>query len=93
VDLDQRRSATAAEVMTPADRLVTIGPEATLQKAAELLAQHQFDQLPVVEAGRPVGLITRADIMREFRIREELDIIMPAGSPAAAMAEPQSART
>jgi len=88
-----RRSTTAAEVMTPADRLITIAPGASLQQAADLLARHDFDQLPVVEDGRVLGSITRADIMREFQIREALDIRHGEGAPPATMAaEPQPAK-
>jgi Zn-dependent protease/CBS domain-containing protein len=83
VERERRPTATAAEVMTPADRLVTIGPGATLQQAAELLAQHDIDQLPVVDDGRPVGVITRAEIMREFRIREALEITNGTGTQQA----------
>jgi Zn-dependent protease/CBS domain-containing protein len=92
VEPERRRSATAAEIMTPADRLITITPGASLQQAAELLAQHDFDQLPVVDDGQPVGVITRADIMREFQIREALDITQRAeASPPAAAGERHTA--
>ena len=90
--LERRSSATAAEVMTPADRLVTIAPAATLQQAADTLSQHEFDQLPVVDDGRVLGVITRADIMREFQIRDALDIGQGAQVPPATVAgEPQPA--
>jgi Zn-dependent protease len=81
---EARAKTTVAEVMSGRDGLVTIAPSATLREAAEVLAQHEFDQLPVVlpvaEGGRPLGLITRADIVREFQIREALDL--PGGSGA-----------
>ncbi|HYI66482.1 MAG TPA: site-2 protease family protein [Candidatus Limnocylindrales bacterium] len=89
---ERRGSATAAEVMTPADRLITIAPAATLQQAADVLAQHEFDQLPVVDDGRGLGIITRADIMREFQIREALDIGQGAMvTPTTVAGEPQPA--
>lgn len=92
VALERRRSATAAKVMTPADRLITIAPAATLQQAADVLSQHEFDQLPIVDDGRVLGIITRADIMREFQIREALDIGQGAKVPPATVAgEPQPA--
>ena len=89
---ERRRSATAFEVMTPADRLITIDPSAPLQKAAQVLAQHDFDQLPVVADGRALGVITRADIMREFQTREALEISdRAAAPPASSPAEPRPA--
>ena len=89
---ERRRSATAADVMTPADRVITIAPGATLQQAADVLTQHDFDQIPVVEDGRVLGTITRADVMREFQIREALDLTQEADAPPATLAaEPQAA--
>ena len=77
---DARAKTTAAEIMTGGDALVTIGPNASLRQAAELLAEHQFDQLPVVDGGRFYGLLTRADVVREFQVRELLDLPAPGGS-------------
>jgi Zn-dependent protease/CBS domain-containing protein len=88
---DARTKMTVAEVMTGPDGLVTISPAASLREAAEVLAKHEFDQLPVVEDGRPLGMITRADIVREFQIREALDL--PGGSGprgASGRARPRS---
>jgi Zn-dependent protease len=62
------------EVMTGLDGIVTTSPGASLREVADILARHEFDQLPVIEDGRPLGAITRADIMREFQIREALDL-------------------
>jgi CBS domain-containing protein len=60
--------------MTGLDSIVTTSPDTTLREAADILARHEFDQLPVVQDGRPIGAITRADIMRELQIREALDL-------------------
>jgi uncharacterized protein (DUF39 family)/CBS domain-containing protein len=43
-------------------KLVTIGPEETLERAAALIKQHGIDHLPVVEKGRLVGIVTSWDI-------------------------------
>jgi Zn-dependent protease len=69
-----RGRTTVREVMTGLDGIVTTSPGTSLREAADVLARHGFDQLPVVEDGRPLGAITRADIMREFQIREALDL-------------------
>jgi len=69
-----RQQTAVAEIMTTADALITVRSSATLREAAELLASHDFDQLPVVEDRRPVGLVTRADVLRELQVREALDI-------------------
>ncbi len=50
------------QVMTT-DPLI-IGPEETVQDAAELMLEYQVSGLPVVANGRIVGIITESDIFR-----------------------------
>jgi len=44
--------------------VVTISPNDTIKKAAELMHDRQIGALPVVEDGRIVGIITESDIFR-----------------------------
>ena len=45
---------------------VTIGPDADVQEARQLMAQHQLDRLIVVEEGnRLVGIISEADLRKD----------------------------
>jgi Zn-dependent protease/CBS domain-containing protein len=91
VPAEARGRVTVREVMTPAGSLVTTSPHASLLDAAGALAQHQFDQLPVVENDRLLGAVTRADIMREFETRQALDIgDRPVPRPTSALARPQA---
>jgi CBS domain-containing protein len=67
---------TAADLMTsPA---VTIGPDETVEHAARLMYDRKVKRLPVVDpAGRPIGIISRADVLAVFdrsdaEIREEI---------------------
>ncbi len=67
---------TAADLMTsPA---VTIGPDGTVEHAARLMYDRKVKRLPVVDqAGRPVGIISRSDVLAVFdrtdaEIREEI---------------------
>lgn len=46
------------------ERLVTIGPDETLEKAAYLMFQHDIPLLPVVDEGRLVGLVAEADLFK-----------------------------
>jgi len=86
-----RGHTTVREVMTALERIVTTSPGASLREAADLLARHDFDQLPVVEDGRPLGVITRADIMREFQVREALDIgVRPSRPGGELLPSPQA---
>jgi CBS domain-containing protein len=53
---------TAADVMTK-DPL-TVAPTASLAEVARLLERHRFKRLPVVENGRLVGIVSRANLLR-----------------------------
>jgi acetoin utilization protein AcuB len=52
--------------MTPRDRLITVTPETTLEKAAQLMHDHKIGCLPVLEGHQLVGIITKADILERF---------------------------
>ncbi|WP_435196854.1 CBS domain-containing protein [Natronomonas sp. EA1] len=51
---------TVGDVMTT--ELVTVGPEATLAHAAELLTTHDIRRLPVVDDDGLVGILTSSDL-------------------------------
>jgi CBS domain-containing protein len=42
---------------------ITIGPDATIQLGARLMADHRIGCLPVVEGDELVGLITESDVL------------------------------
>jgi len=44
--------------------VVTIGSEAMVQEAAELLLRHRVGSLPVLERGGLVGIVTTSDVLR-----------------------------
>jgi CBS domain-containing protein len=54
--------STASDLM--ASEVVTVGPDTDVHEAGRLIASKGHNQLPVVEEGRLVGLITRADVLR-----------------------------
>jgi CBS domain-containing protein len=45
--------------------LVTVGPEADVDEARQLMAQQQLDRILVVEGDNLVGIISEADIRRD----------------------------
>lgn len=63
--LEQKLAArTAGEAMTaPA---LTIGPERPVHEAAARMIEDGVNRLPVVEDGKLVGIVTRADLVRAF---------------------------
>jgi Zn-dependent protease/predicted transcriptional regulator len=81
VPQDQWGTVTVEQEMTGGEKLRTVRPQDGLDRAMELLGDGQFDQLPVVDpAGRLVGLLTRARLLRWLQIREELKLPKPTGA-------------
>jgi CBS-domain-containing membrane protein len=50
-------------------RLKTVAPETELSAAIALIAESGLHQLAVVHDGRPVGLLSRADIVSFLQLR------------------------
>jgi len=64
-DRTLRDKLTVAEVMT--SEPTTIGGEATLNEALDMLIKNRFGSLPVMRAGTMIGILTRSDLLRAFR--------------------------
>jgi CBS domain-containing protein len=63
-ELAKIEATTAGEAMTsPA---ITVDAADALKAAAETMASRKINRLPVVEDGRLVGIVTRADVVRAF---------------------------
>jgi CBS domain-containing protein len=63
-ELAKIEATTAGEAMTsPA---ITVDASDSLRWAAELMASRKVNRLPVVEGGRLVGIVTRADVVRAY---------------------------
>ncbi len=64
------RAATAADLMTP--NPVSIREDATIKEAIALLIDRGYSAAPVIDrAGRPVGVLSRSDIIVHDRERVE----------------------
>lgn len=76
---------TAADLMTP--NPVSLEADATLRQALELLTDRGFSAAPVIdEAGRPVGVLSRTDLL--VHDREEVTYLKPAPGPGETGAQP-----
>ena len=62
-------AATAEDMMTPDP--ITIEPDATIREAAHLIASKKHNRLPVIEHGRLVGMVSRADVLDGLTGEEE----------------------
>jgi len=69
--IERLHATTAGKAMTsPA---VTVTADRPLSEAAAIMARHQINRLPVIEDGRLVGIVSRADVVRAFaRTDDEL---------------------
>jgi CBS-domain-containing membrane protein len=68
---DRQFARTAQELMTAP--VITVAPSALIADAAALMTRERINRLPVVEDGRLVGIVTRADLVRAYvRTDEEL---------------------
>ncbi len=50
-----------SKVMTR--RVVTVGPNESLERAARLMSRRNINRLPVMEGSEPVGILSRADLV------------------------------
>ncbi|MBI2864509.1 MAG: site-2 protease family protein [Chloroflexi bacterium] len=74
VPQEQWDMVTVGEVMSGAGQLKTILPEDDLSKAVQALAEEDLNQLPVVRGRSLVGMLTRSNLIRFLKIREELGL-------------------
>lgn len=55
---------TVADIMTPTDRLEVVSSDADGLAALNALGRRNVNQVPVVDRGRVVGIVTREDVLR-----------------------------
>jgi CBS domain-containing protein len=60
---------------------ICLGATAEIEEAARLMRQHRIGSLPVLDAGRVVGIVTETDLLRHLARAEgpsgpEMDIIV-----------------
>ncbi len=68
---------TVRDIMTWA--VITVRPESGIRQAARLMREQKVGALPVVEAGRVVGMLTERDLLRalETLIRDRIKSVRP----------------
>lgn len=63
---------TVAQVMTPVDKLMVATPREDASHALSDLSSRDVRQIPVVQEGRLVGMLRRADILRYLQLHHGL---------------------
>ncbi|MDM7918668.1 MAG: site-2 protease family protein, partial [Methanosarcina sp.] len=62
------------DIMTPVEKIVSARPEATGDEVLNNLVNNEVNQVPVLDNGRVVGIITRTDLLRLLQLRTDLGI-------------------
>ena len=68
VPVDQRPTKWVSGAMTRGKDVVTLSPDDPLEDGLRILAERNIHQLVVMEDGRPVGLLTRAGVLRVMEV-------------------------
>lgn len=63
------QSATVGEIMTPAPKLATVGPDEPALEALLVLTRRDLGQLPVVRNEELLGLLRREDLLKWLSLR------------------------
>jgi CBS domain-containing protein len=58
------RKTTVGEIVTA--HPITVGPEESVERVTEIMAEKQIRRVPVVEDGKIVGMISQADIAQSL---------------------------
>jgi CBS domain-containing protein len=60
--------------------LISVGPEATVSSAANVMYKNGIRRLPVIEEGRLLGIVTSTDLARALQRESEKDEVLLAMS-------------
>jgi CBS domain-containing protein len=85
--------------MTPATRLHTVRPSDKLSEVLVAMAEHDINQLPVVEGREVVGMLDRGYVMRYIQVKRDLSEMgaprgrsSPSEAPTSEPAPPTASR-
>jgi len=66
-DIISKEGQTVGEIMTRG--VISITPDTDLEEVSHLLVHERIRRLPVLDQGRLVGIVSRADLVREVALR------------------------
>jgi CBS domain-containing protein len=72
VPKEEWETTSVFRAMTPREKLHQVDVQDDISQALETMAKENINQLPVIELGRFVGFVTRADVLRLMQVRSEL---------------------
>jgi CBS domain-containing protein len=84
VPRDQWPTTTVYRAMTPATRVHSVAPQDSIATVMRMMAEHDVNQLPVLDRRELVGMLDRGDVMRFIQVRRDL------GEPTEAAPAPRA---
>jgi Zn-dependent protease/predicted transcriptional regulator len=72
VPKERRETATVKEAMIPCEQAVTVKPTVSALDALNTMARRNVGRLLVLDGPRLLGIVSRGDLMRTIRMRQEL---------------------
>ena len=89
-DLSNQHDISAGEIMQV--KLISIGPEESMKKAIEIMKKYNISQIPVLEDGKAIGIISESTILENLvssnkasKIREIMGECPPVVSKATSV--------
>ena len=74
IPAEKREMETVAQAMVPYERIVTISPNASAAEALQKIAEKNIGRLLVTDGDKILGMITRGDLMKTIRTRQDLNL-------------------
>ncbi len=81
VPKQQWETTTATEIMSPVERIHWLGPDLPLNKAMALMDQDGISQMPVMQDGKVIGMLTRESLINFLRTLQEINHTPSVGHP------------
>jgi CBS domain-containing protein len=72
VPRDQWTTETVKEAMTPFEKLKWVRPDEELSSVLQILTQDNINQVPVVQDGKIIGMISRENLLNFVNVRSRL---------------------
>jgi CBS domain-containing protein len=66
-DVISKEGQTVGDIMTRG--VISVTPDTDLEEVSHLLVHERIKRLPVLDQGRLVGIVSRADLVREMALR------------------------
>ena len=74
-DIVAKRGKDAKEIMSK--KVISIPSDASVEEIARLMATHAIKRLPVMDDGKIIGIVSRADIVNAVAMGEHIAIHAP----------------